>query len=98
MLAALSFNVLADVHPLGFIPAFARKNFFDLFNEFAANILLPVGGLLSRDLRGVDRQRIGQRRGTGIVETPSLFRLWRALIRFVAPIAVLAVLVYSTFG
>ena len=43
--ALLSFNIWSGVHPLGMLPVFASKTFFDLFDYFAANILLPAGGL-----------------------------------------------------
>ncbi|MEZ5515209.1 MAG: sodium-dependent transporter [Steroidobacteraceae bacterium] len=98
VLAVLSFNVLSDVHPLGFIEPFATKTFFDLFNEFAANILLPVGGLCIIVFAGwivapavvAEQFRLAQ----GSVG----FRLWRLLIRYLAPLALLTVFIYSLIG
>jgi NSS family neurotransmitter:Na+ symporter len=96
--AVFSFNIWSDVHPLGFIDALAGKTFFDLFDAFAANILLPVGGLcitvfagwvLRRELMAAE---IGGSTGGGA------FRTWSFLIRFVAPLAVLAVFVWSLIG
>jgi neurotransmitter:Na+ symporter, NSS family len=98
VLAALSFNVLADVHPLGFIPALAAKNFFDLFNEFAANVLLPVGGLMLTVFVGYVLDTSTSATELGLAETSFRYRLWRFLLRFVAPLAVLIVFWMSTIG
>jgi NSS family neurotransmitter:Na+ symporter len=98
LLAALSFNVLADVHPLGFIPALASKNFFDLFNEFAANVLLPVGGLLLTIFVGYVLNSSTSAAELGLSESSFGFRVWRFLLCYVAPLAVLTVFWMSTFG
>jgi NSS family neurotransmitter:Na+ symporter len=42
----LSFNLLADWHPLSEIAAFERWTFFDMLDNLTSNVLLPVGGLL----------------------------------------------------
>jgi NSS family neurotransmitter:Na+ symporter len=41
----LSFNLWADWHPLGFVPALADATVFDLVDHLTSNVLLPVGGL-----------------------------------------------------
>jgi NSS family neurotransmitter:Na+ symporter len=46
ILAALSFNVLSDVHPLGSIRIFEGKTFFSLFDYLVTNIMMPLGGIL----------------------------------------------------
>lgn len=98
VLAALSFNLLADVHPLGFIPWFAGKTFFDLFNEFAANVLLPVGGLMLTIFVGYVMGRAASAAELRLAATSARFRLWHALLRYVAPVAVLTVFWMSLFG
>ncbi|WP_416885710.1 sodium-dependent transporter [Marinospirillum sp.] len=46
-LAALSFNVMAEVYPLGFLGGvFAEKNLFGLLTSIPTDIFLPLGGLL----------------------------------------------------
>jgi NSS family neurotransmitter:Na+ symporter len=96
--ALLSFNAWKDVHPLGWIDYFAGKTFFDLFDFFAANILLPVGGVLVSIYAGwvLHRQTMAAEIGGGLA-TPG-FRAWHVLIRYVAPVAVLTVLVYTLMG
>ncbi len=98
VLAALSSNVLADVHPLAMVPAFAKKTFFDLFNEFAANVLLPVGGLCLTIFAGWIMRDAATAAELGTNEASAGFRVWRFLIRYVAPVAVVVVFWMSTFG
>jgi NSS family neurotransmitter:Na+ symporter len=71
--------------------------FFDLFDYVTANILLPLGGVLIAVFAGwvlsksasVDELRMGE--GT-------LYRVWRTLIRYVAPLGVFVVFLGKTFG
>ena len=66
------------------------KTFFDLLDYLTANILLPLGGLLIAIFAGwvmartstVDELDMGDRLG---------YRIWRGLIRYVTPVAVLLV-------
>ena len=72
------------------------KGFLDLFDFLTANILLPLGGLLIAIFSGwvlsrstsVDELAMGE----GIA-----YRLWRALIRYIAPVAVTLVFL-NTIG
>ncbi|MCZ8130832.1 MAG: sodium-dependent transporter [Steroidobacteraceae bacterium] len=43
----LSFNVLADWRPLGTFPRFEGSTWFDVVDYFTANLLLPVGALMT---------------------------------------------------
>jgi len=94
ILAALSFNVLTDFHPLGAIRIFEGKTFFDLFDYLVTNIMMPVGGIMiaifagwlvkkefSRDELFNGRDSIG-------------YRSWLFLTRFVAP-GILAFVLYD---
>jgi NSS family neurotransmitter:Na+ symporter len=48
----LSFNVWADWHPLGFVPALARATVFDLIDHLTSNVMLPMGGFALAVLAG----------------------------------------------
>ncbi len=84
ILCLLSLNELSEVKIFG-------KGFLDLFDYLTANILLPLGGILIAVFAGwalsrassVDELQMGQ---------GWLYGLWRLLIRYVAPLAVLLVL------
>jgi NSS family neurotransmitter:Na+ symporter len=94
LLAALSFNLLGNFHPLGAIPIFADKTFFALFDYFVTNLLMPVGGILIAVFAGwivkrnfTAEELFGGRDGLA-------YRIWLFLLRFVAPV-VLAYTLYD---
>ena len=87
-LATLSTSVLSKTMVLG-------KTFFDLFDFASSNILLPIGGIFICLFVGwklgpaaiVDEASNG-----GILRNTTFLRVFRVLIRYVAPIAILLVL------
>lgn len=91
IISVLSFNIWADVHPLGFISAFAGMTPFALINGLVGSILLPVMGVLISFFAGwvipkmVAREELGFARGL-------YFDMWLLVVRFVAPLGVLALL------
>ncbi|MFQ5982195.1 MAG: sodium-dependent transporter, partial [Woeseiaceae bacterium] len=93
VLAALSFNVLSDVHPLGAIRVFSDKTFFDLFDYAVTNLLMPLGGIMIAVFAGwfMKRQFSGEELFGG--QNELAHRLWLFLVRFLAP----AVLAYVLF-
>jgi len=70
------------------------KGIFDLFDFLASNILLPLGGVLIAVFAGWIMRRESSSdefaMGDGIA-----YRSWRFLIRYVAPLAVVAVLLQA---
>jgi NSS family neurotransmitter:Na+ symporter len=94
LLAALSFNLLGDFHPLGAIPIFADKTFFALFDYFVTNLLMPVGGILIAVFAGwvVKRNFTAEELFGG--QEAVAYRVWLFLLRFVAPV-VLAYTLYD---
>lgn len=82
--AALSLNVWSDWHLFG-------NTIFDLLDKLTTNILLPLGGLLICLFVGwiMDRKIV---RGEVDIEHPHLFRAWVWLVRFIAPVGILAVM------
>jgi NSS family neurotransmitter:Na+ symporter len=90
--SVLSFNVLADWHPLNAVPLLAGKTLFEVIDFLAGNVLAPVGALLTCLLTGwrLDRAIFAaQLRGTA----PVVQWVCRMLLRYVAPLAIGAVLV-----
>jgi len=79
----LSFNVLADFK-------FLRGTIFDNLDFLTINIMLPLGGLLIAVFAGwvmCRNSTADELGGSG-----NAYKLWRLLARFVAPIAILFVL------
>jgi len=98
LLAALSFNVLADFHPLGAIALFADKTFFDLFDFLVTNIMMPIGGILIAVFAGwfvktrFSKDELFDGRDT------FAYRAWLVLVRFLAPVILGMVFVDMAFG
>jgi len=85
--SALSFNRWADIKP------FFGKNFFDLCDLLVSSYMLPLGGLMVALYAGwfwkggdEKAELVGPR------SRPWLFPFWHFLLRFVAPAAVLIIL------
>jgi NSS family neurotransmitter:Na+ symporter len=80
-----SFNIWSDYTLFG-------KTFFDSLDFLTTNIMLPLGGLLiaifvswvMRDSDVAQEVRM---------ESPTFYKLWMLVLRFIAPFAILVVLV-----
>ncbi len=86
--SVLSFNVWADkTWSLPFL--FENKNFFDTLDYLTANVMLPLGGLFIAIFAGwlMRKQSSKQEMNTW----PWVYTLWRFLVRFVTPLAVIIV-------
>jgi NSS family neurotransmitter:Na+ symporter len=85
VVSLLSLNVWSHVTLFG-------KGLMDLFEFLAANLMLPLGGLLIALFAGwfVSKESSSDELGQGV-----MYPLWRILIRFVAPVAVTLVLLQA---
>ena len=92
--SALSFGPMQNVSIFG-------KTFFGLADFFAANILLPLGGIFILVFVGwkwgmkkaIPNLLEGTKGGSTI-----LLNVWKILVKFVAPVLVLIVLLFKIFG
>lgn len=87
-----SFNLWDEVRPLGAWQRFANSTIFDVIDYLASNIMLPLGGVLIAIFAGWTMSRSDTRDELGL-EDNRVYRSWRFLIRYVAPVGVGAVLV-----
>lgn len=94
--ASLSFNEMAEFYPLGFIPIFAEANFFDALDGVTAKLFMPIGAILTCIFVGwiADAKLIDDENGLD----GALHQTWRALVRFVCPIALTVILLFGLFG
>lgn len=90
--SVLSFNRWAGWHPLASVPPFAGMTPFELVDFTAANILMPVGALLVSLFVG---WRIAGHIPARELEAmaPPVRRLVLALLRYLCPLAIAAVLI-----
>lgn len=95
--AVLSFNIWEDFRPLSFIPVFADRNFFGILDYTVSNVFLPLNAVLLALFVGWVFSRTVLREEMGIVSEAG-FRLWNFGVRYLAPVALGSVLVYSLVG
>ncbi|MEO7793672.1 MAG: sodium-dependent transporter [Thermoanaerobaculia bacterium] len=88
----LSFNRWSGWFPLGFLPTFATKTFFDVLDYVASNLLLPLGALATSLLVGwrLRRDILAEELAE---TTPGAARLCIWLLRYACPLALAAVLI-----
>ncbi|MFQ5661505.1 MAG: sodium-dependent transporter [Gammaproteobacteria bacterium] len=89
--SVFSFNIWSDFHPLSFIPKFADKTIFGLLDFILANILIPIGGLLIAIFAGWAMSRESTVDELGLTDG-LLYKLWRFLVRYLAPVALMLIL------
>lgn len=94
--ASLSFNEMAEFYPLNFIPLFAETNFFDTLDGVTAKLFMPIGAILTCIFVGwiADAKLIDDENGLDGL----LHQTWRALVRFVCPIALTVILLAGLFA
>jgi NSS family neurotransmitter:Na+ symporter len=83
----LSLNLWSQFQPLGL-----GKTIFDLLDYLTANIMMPLAGQLTAIFGGgILSRNISEQE----LQNAAGYRLWRFLIRYVAPVAVLAIALYN---
>lgn len=81
----LSFNVWSEYTLFG-------KTFFDTLDFLTANIMLPLGGLLIAIFAGwIMREK--DVANAVRMESPVIYKIWRFILKFIAPVAVTIVLI-----
>ena len=94
LLTVFSFNLWADFKPLGMFAVFEGYTVFDLLDYLTANIMLPLGGLLIAVFAAWQ-----MRRESSVEELAMgdgfLYGLWRALVRYITPVAVIIVFLHA---
>lgn len=91
LLSLFSFNLLAGWHPLGEVPRFAGRTFFDLADYVTANLMLPVGALLTAVFVGWRLPRVVLDESLA-QSSPRLRSLIVWMLRLVCPVAIGTVL------
>jgi neurotransmitter:Na+ symporter, NSS family len=88
LVSVLSFNVLADWHPLAAIPMLATSTAFDLLDQLTSNMLLPVTGLALAIFGGwiIPATLLADELDLGPIALAAL----RGLLRYVVPCGIAA--------
>jgi len=82
-----SFNIWADIRPLGMFPAFADKTIFDLLDYLASNLLMPLGGIVVCILAAWVLPAAVTRARTGF-DSERIFLVWKKLVRYFVPLII----------
>ncbi|WP_334075041.1 sodium-dependent transporter [Paenibacillus sp. A14] len=86
---------LPSVLSFGIAPALTDmggKNFFDWLDFITANILLPIGGLITTVFTGYFWKNAAEAAGL----KAGWFRIWLFMLRYIAPVLVFLVLLHTT--
>lgn len=94
LVTVFSFSAWENVYLLDAIPIFAGKTPFDLIDYLVSNVLMPLGGMLYALFAGWWLSKDTSIRELGMGDG-GVFKLWLALVRVVAPLAVAAVFVFN---
>ncbi len=87
--SALSYGVMSDFTIMG-------KNFFDFADYITSSILMPIGALLISLFAGFHySKKISQQE---LHSSSLLFTIWLTIVRYVAPVAILVILIRSAFA
>ncbi len=95
--SVFSFNIWAGFTPLSMIKPLAGKTIFGLIDYFASNLLMPIGVILMAVIAGWLISKEVSRAELNTKEQ-RIFLIWQFLIRYVAPLAVLAIFVSNLVG
>lgn len=91
MLTTLSFNEWKEFYPLAFM-GLEHHTFFDLIREGVNNIVLPFGGLAFALMVGWGLKRADVLAGLPM-EEGGLFSIWYGALRYLVPIAIIALFI-----
>ena len=87
-----SFNIWADVRPLGILSAFQDMTIFDSVEYVVTGIFLPIGALLVSAFAGwfiAEKTRTNEYGEGGL-----FYQLWRILVRFIVPAGMTLVFIF----
>lgn len=93
LFTVFSFNLWADVHPLGMIERFREATFFDLIDYATSNIFLPLGGFFIAIFAAWILDRATSQGELDLDDR--WYGVWRFIARYVSPVAVAAIFIYN---
>ena len=89
VVTVLSFNRWSSVYPLRLLGISSTKTPFDLLDYLTSNLMMPAGGLMVALMAGWALSQETTRKELGL--SPAAFALWRGLVRYVVPLAIIVI-------
>ena len=77
---------------------FFGKGFFDVLDYLSSNIMLPLGGIVIAVFVGYAMKRVSLEELFLPYMGRAVFEIWYFLLRFVAPICILAIMIRQILG
>ena len=90
--SVFSFNIWKNVYPLGFIEYFREMTFFQLFEFFGINIMMPTGGFFVAIFVGW-KMTIASTREELMLDDGFVFQTWRTLLRYLVPLVIVVIVI-----
>jgi neurotransmitter:Na+ symporter, NSS family len=90
ILTVLSFNRWSTLYPLRALGIPSTRTPFELLDYLTSNIMMPAGGLMVALIAGWALAPETTRRELGM-KSARAFGLWRGLVRYVVPLAILVI-------
>ncbi|AQW82974.1 sodium-dependent transporter [Campylobacter pinnipediorum] len=91
------FCILSYIKDVGDSILFFSKNFFDFLDYVASNILSPIGGIGGAIFVGYIIKKEALQTLFAPYATQLVFNIWYFIIKFVAPISILAIMINIIF-
>lgn len=92
-----SFGSGADFHPLDFLPVFDDMTIYRIQDFVSANLLLPIGAIAMAIFAGWIMSRNSTIEELGLDDGIG-YKLWRMNMRYIAPLVIFIILVFSIIG
>ena len=97
LLSIFSYNHLADIQLLAWLPGFADRNFNSAVEFLTDQLTLPIGGLLIAIFAGWIMSDKSSREELGLANQ-AVYQIWRFLVRYIVPPALILVLLLGLTG
>jgi len=95
--SAFSFNILSDFKPLYFIELLENATIFRIIDFFTVNVLVMISAFLITVFAG----RVMSEQATRdelAIKNETIFRAWRFIMRYPAPLAISAIFILNFFS
>lgn len=86
----LSFNRWSTLYPLRYLGMASTRTPFELIDYLTSNIMMPAGGLMVALIAGWSLPAAAARKELGF-GGEAAFTLWRGLVRYVVPLAIIVI-------
>ncbi len=98
LISVVSFNVASEFHPLSIVPGYESATMFDAIDKLTSNVSLPLGGLLVSIFAGWVMSTDSIAEELSLDASGSLFKTWRALVRFPIPLVIALLILFGVTG